>query len=225
MPPFRVSKLSALSFTLQRPAQLATDISPPTDIVPDTLPKLKTLCCRDPDIEDCARKLIRVVYANLDPERMPDPDTPTAEPTAHLRIFSALADAGPMPTVRKAVGTCLLQFAKSFGAGKSLKPLEALEAGLLRAIILCGAKHGSDDSISSTLNFLLQTLLIGGTLFYPFMIALGHILPEALVIEDTRGFRNSPSFEHWKFFASLTKERLGNYAKIPIEIHFYESLR
>ncbi|KAJ7501759.1 hypothetical protein B0H11DRAFT_2274987 [Mycena galericulata] len=120
----------------------------------------------------------------------------------------SLADAGTSPEVRDTLGACLLQLNLIFDDVHTPQLLEAIKAGLLRAIILCSARHGSQEYISFPLNHFLSTVLIESTLEYPIMISLASALPEALAIENTRGFRTSPCFEKWQFFAALATERL-----------------
>ncbi|KAJ7440061.1 hypothetical protein B0H11DRAFT_2205417 [Mycena galericulata] len=125
---------------------------------------------------------------------------------ALTQALISLAETGTSPEVRDVLGACLLQLVIKDALTPQL--LEAIEAGLLRAIILCSARHGSQEYIFKPLNYFLGTVLIESTFVYPLMISLASALPEAVAIQHTRGFRTSPCFEKWQFFAALATERL-----------------
>ncbi|KAJ6451893.1 hypothetical protein C8R45DRAFT_1124211 [Mycena sanguinolenta] len=84
---FKLSRFLELPFSLRRVAQLATDASSPVEKVSDALYQLSGSCLKYSDPEAHARKLLPVVYANLDPARLPD-DT-TAQPEFFHRILCA----------------------------------------------------------------------------------------------------------------------------------------
>ncbi|KAJ7607655.1 hypothetical protein DFH06DRAFT_1379882, partial [Mycena polygramma] len=121
-----------------------------------------------------------------------------------------LAEAGTTPVVQEAVAVPLLQIHMiiSNSSSKSDQIVEALEAGSLRAIVLCSARFGSHDFIPDSIRLLMGTLLLGSTLVYKSMVAFPAALQDALEAEKTPGFAASQCLREWEVLKTTVTKRL-----------------
>ncbi|KAF7342758.1 hypothetical protein MSAN_01991000 [Mycena sanguinolenta] len=85
---------------------------------------------------------------------------------------------------------------------------KALNAGVLHAIVTGTVSNYRALNVSTALKHFMGTILVGATRYYPFMCSLAAALPEALAIEPSRAFMDSPLWADWISFASCAQERL-----------------
>ncbi|KAJ6514512.1 hypothetical protein C8R47DRAFT_1206857 [Mycena vitilis] len=83
------SKLLGLPNSCRAVAILAADSSANANVVHDAVVELRVLLRREANPVASAAKLLPVVYANLELQRIPDPDLYTAS-TVHPRVLAAV---------------------------------------------------------------------------------------------------------------------------------------
>ncbi|KAJ7622630.1 hypothetical protein DFH06DRAFT_1305591 [Mycena polygramma] len=126
------------------------------------------------------------------------------------RALVKLAEAGTTPVVQEAVAATLLQIHMiiSDSSTTSDQIVEALKAGILRAVILCSARFGSYTFIPDSISSLMGTLLLGSTLVYQSMVAFPAALADALEVERTPGFATSQCLREWNLLKNTVAKRL-----------------
>ncbi|KAJ7656839.1 hypothetical protein DFH06DRAFT_1298113 [Mycena polygramma] len=122
--------------------------------------------------------------------------------------LAKLAEAGTTPVVQEAVAVSLLQIHMIISDSSTAQIVEALKAGILRALVLCSARFGSHTFIPDSISSLMGTLLLGSTLVYQSMVAFPAALVDALEAERTPGFATSQCRREWQLLKTTVTNRL-----------------
>jgi hypothetical protein len=187
-------------------------------------------------IDDLARLVVRYtaiaarIFDIFEPTRRDRPD-PTLCGVLHFLVglspsfLQCLASAGLVKILTETViklagagftlaatGRCLLPLVDLIDILGAPSLVNALKAGLLRALLLLRRDASESDSdaeyVSHALEHLVRETLVDATFSYSCMIALKSALPEALAIQRTGGFMHSPLWEDWSLFTAVAAERL-----------------
>ncbi|KAJ6449049.1 hypothetical protein C8R47DRAFT_1265612 [Mycena vitilis] len=131
------------------------------------------------------------------------------------RALVKLAEAGTTPVVQEAVAVAMLQIhmiisdsSTTSESARSHQIVQALKAGILRAVILCSARFGSHTFIPDSISSFLGTILPGSTLVHKSMVAFPAALADALEAERTPGFATSQCLREWKLLKNTVTKRL-----------------
>ncbi|KAJ7633930.1 hypothetical protein DFH06DRAFT_1479489 [Mycena polygramma] len=84
---------------------------------------------------------------------------------------------------------------------------EALEQGLLRAIVTCSTL-GCAVQINHYLRYLLDHIIPNGLIHYYIVLQAKISLPEVTELASADSFRNCPVFVHWQRLTLLVEERV-----------------
>ncbi|KAF7342759.1 MYND-type domain-containing protein [Mycena sanguinolenta] len=106
---------------------------------------------------------------------------------------------------------CMQNLTSLLSAMRSPKLEKTLDTDILRTIITGTVSNYRAPNVSEALKHFMGTTLVGATRCYTFMRSLGTVLPEALAIQPSRAFMDSPLWHDWILFTSLAQERLQSF--------------
>ncbi|KAJ7146700.1 hypothetical protein C8R44DRAFT_845723 [Mycena epipterygia] len=120
-------------------------------------------------------------------------------------VLYNLSESGRKPLLHRCLDI-LMSFIQPAG---SAKIREALDAGLLPALITCcGRGWAKNHAVSVNLTRFLATILPLSTVHRPVLVALERALPTVGNLQETPSFVASACFKVWDDFVTLAQERL-----------------
>ncbi|KAJ7183836.1 hypothetical protein C8R46DRAFT_1308937 [Mycena filopes] len=142
-----------------------------------------------------------------------------------VELKSALLDAGIVPVLT----TTLIPLSRADSMGRALPDAldncltvlvnfaclgaryahipAALDAGLLRAIVLLSAMHIPGVDVNAHLRYWLRDILPGATIYYPVLHAMQYAIETAVELSVENRFQASPIFEDWLAFRDVASDR------------------
>ncbi|KAJ7895270.1 hypothetical protein B0H14DRAFT_2681812 [Mycena olivaceomarginata] len=95
------------------------------------------------------------------------------------------------------------------GAAAPARMVEAINAGLLRILIIGAASLHSDESARTDIKELLESFLPGFTIYQSVLESIRDALPEADALASSAEFTTSSVAKHWASFRSLVRQRIA----------------